>query len=86
MDETHDSHEKKEYTIIVNSRPKHWHEKVISFDLVVRLAYENPDPNQAFTVSYRNAEGKKKEGTMVEGEAVHIKDGTVFNVTPTNKS
>lgn len=92
MNETHGSHEdhgshgEKPYTIIVNSRPHEWHEKEISFDQVVRLAYPNPGPDQAFTVSYRNAEGPKKSGDLVEGQKVHVKDGTVFNVTSTNKS
>jgi len=86
MNETHDSNKKKSITIIVNSRPKEWFEKEISYDQVVRLAYENPGPDQAFTVSYRNAAGHPKVGDMVEGDVIHVKDGTVFNVTPTNKS
>ena len=43
------------------------------------------DPNTIFTVTYRRAQGNK-EGTLVEGETVKVKEGTIFNVTPTNKS
>jgi len=86
MSETHDTHEKRAFKIIVNSRPHEWHEKEISYDQVIRLAFPNPGPDQAFTVSYRNAEGSKKSGDLVEGQSVHVRDGTIFNVTPTNKS
>jgi hypothetical protein len=76
-------------TIVVNGRPKPWTEKHISFDQVVALAYDgNPPtgPDWEFTVSYRKGEDKKKEGTLVQGESVPVKDGMVFNVVATNKS
>ena len=43
-------------------------------------------PNTIFTVTYRRGEGKKPEGTLVDGESVKVKDGMIFNVTATNKS
>jgi hypothetical protein len=80
--------EKHEKTIIVNSRTKQWAEKDISYEQVVKLAYDNPPsgPDCVFTVTYRKGDDKKKEGTMVAGDTVHVKDGMVFNVTATNKS
>ncbi|MFZ1898516.1 multiubiquitin domain-containing protein [Methanoregula sp.] len=86
--EKKNEHEKKDVTIVVNGRPKHWAEKEISYEQVVKLAFENPPPGSdvTYTVSYRKGEDKKKEGTMLEGDTVHVKDGMVFNVTATNKS
>jgi hypothetical protein len=81
--------QEKETTIIVNARPKVWTAKDISFEQVISLAYDgNPPggPDWVFTVTYRKGEDKKKEGTMVEGDSVHVKDGMVFNVTATNRS
>jgi hypothetical protein len=79
----------KTTTIIVNTRPKEWPAKEISFDQVVSLAYDgNPPsgPDWVFTVTYRKGVDSKKEGTMVEGDTLRIKDEMVFNVTATNKS
>jgi hypothetical protein len=81
--------EEKTVAIIVNTRPKQWTEKNISFDQVVSLAYDGNPPSGSdwiFTVTYRKGEDSKKEGTMVEGDTVRVKDGMVFNVTATNKS
>jgi hypothetical protein len=60
----------------------------LSFDQIVKLAFENPPsgPNIMFTVTYRNGPPKNPEGTLLEGQSVRIKDKMVFNVTPTDKS
>ena len=78
----------KEYTIIVNGREREWTEKEISFDQVVILAFGSisTDPNVIYTVTYNRGEGNKPDGTMVKGDAVTVKNGMVFNATPTNRS
>ena len=89
MDEEKMHHEKKEKTIIVNGHPKIWADKDISYTQVISLAYDGKPPSGpdvVFTVTYRKGEDRKKEGTMIEGDTVHVKDGMVFNVTATNKS
>jgi hypothetical protein len=75
-------------TIIVNAREKKWTEKGISFEQVVKLAFPTSPPgeNIVYTVTYRNGEGHKPEGTLTEGESVKVKDGMIFNVTATDKS
>lgn len=76
-------------TIYVNTRPKQWTERTITFDQVVSLAYDGNPPSGSdwiFTITYRKGEDSKKEGSMVEGDLVRVKDGMVFNVTPTNRS
>jgi len=84
-DDQHGHGGHKEVTIIVNGREKKVPKEEISFAEVVELANLPSDPNTIFTVTYRRAEGNK-EGTLVEGETVKVKEGTILNVTPTNKS
>lgn len=75
-------------TIIVNGKKKTVSKKDLSFAEVVALAFATPPTgeNIIFTVTYRNARGDKSEGTLNEGQTVKIKEGTIFNVTPTDKS
>ncbi len=78
----------KELTIIVNGKKKETVETSLSFDELVKLAFENPPygPNTLFTITYRNGPPKNPEGTLVAGHSVRIKKGMVFNVTATDKS
>ena len=77
-----------DFKIIVNGREKTVSSDVVTFDEVVHLAFDPLPTGQdlMFTVTYRHAAGDKPDGTLVEGQAVKIKDGTIFHVTPTNKS
>ena len=81
-------------TIVVNGR-----EKVIpsselssdgelSFEQVVRLAFDPPPsgPDIVFTVSYRNGAGRPQDGRLNAGKSVKIQDGTIFNVSFTDRS
>ena len=89
MSNSEDQGHVKEITIYVNSRPKEVPAReLLSFDEVVALAFPNPDknPNIVYTVTYRKGEGKKPQGTLVEGEFVKVKDGMIFDVTRTDKS
>lgn len=81
-------HAPKPVTIIVNARPKEFIGKEISFEQVVQLAFENPPfgENTVFTVTYKRGEGNKPEGSLVAGQSVRVKEGMIFNVTPTDKS
>jgi multiubiquitin len=75
-------------TVIVNGRPREVVQLLLSFDDIVRLAFDPvpTGPNVLLTVSFRNAADEKK-GTLVEGESIEVKEhGTVFNVTATDKS
>jgi hypothetical protein len=75
-------------TIIVNAEQKTVTSREASYSEVVALAYSTPpSPDTIFTVNYRNAEGPNKEGSLVYGQSVKVKEeGTIFNVVPTNKS
>lgn len=83
--EPHGHGDPKEVTVIVNGREKRVPKGDISFAAVVALSNLPGGSNTIFTVTYRRGEGNK-EGTLVEGEAVKVKEGMIFNVTATDKS
>ncbi|MBK7143583.1 MAG: multiubiquitin domain-containing protein [bacterium] len=77
----------KTVTIIVNGREKQYDGKRISFEQVVTLAFGTYEDNEniVYTVTYSKGEDKK-EGSMVKGDDVKVKDGMIFNVSRTDKS
>lgn len=79
----------KSVTIIVNARQKQTDEKRLTFEQIVSFAYDGNPPtgsNWEFTVDFSKGPDDKKEGSLLPGESVKIKDGMVFNVTATDKS
>jgi hypothetical protein len=77
-----------EFTIVINGQEKTVTTRELTFDEVVSLAYDGNLPvgdNWEFTVTFRKAHGNK-QGSLVEGQTVKVQDGTVFNVTGTDKS
>jgi hypothetical protein len=75
------------FKIVVNTKEKEVSETELTFDKVVELAQPLPSgPNYEYTVDYRKAAGEKHKGELMPGETVEIKDGTIFDVTPTDKS
>lgn len=89
MSETEKNDEKKTSdTIVVNGRSRGWDEKEITFEQVVAIAYPNPPegPDVDYTVSYRRGQGSKPVGTLKPNESVKVKDGMIFDVTPTDQS
>jgi ribosomal protein L13 len=77
-----------EFVIIVNAEEVTVVGHRLTFEEVVRFAVgadaENPD--KSFTVTYRKSAEAKHDGTLVEGQVVAIKAGTVFNVSSTTRS
>jgi hypothetical protein len=78
----------KELIHIVNGEEKRSKADKVSYEEIVAFAYPTPpSPNAKFTVTYRNAEAPNREGSLVAGQFVVVREkGTVFNVTPTVKS
>lgn len=79
----------KQVTVIVNGTPKRVTKSELTFEQVVELGFANPfsNPNIIYTVAYRRGHGHKPQGSMVQGgEPVKVKDGMIFDVTPTDKS
>jgi hypothetical protein len=77
-----------EIVIIVNARERKWDKKEISFDQVVKLAFDavSPNPDVVYTVKYSHGPEHNREGSLVKGHSVKVKWGMLFDVTQTNKS
>jgi hypothetical protein len=79
---------KKTVTIIVEGTPHEWPKGEIKYAEVVTLEF--PDypqhPEITYLVKYRNGHGNKPEGTLSLGGSVKVKDGMIFNVSPTGQS
>jgi len=72
----------------VNGQRKTVQCRTITYEVITQLAFPDKvsNPEVTFVVIYRKAK-QPKEGSLVEGSAVQIrKDGTIFNVTFTNRS
>lgn len=77
----------KTVTIIVNGQRKEVKKEKISFEELVVLAFGSMGGgNTIYTITYRKGEVPKHEGSLVAGESVKVKEGMIFNVTPTDKS
>jgi hypothetical protein len=74
-------------SVVINGRNVEVSEDELTFDRVVELSGLPTGPNIVFTITYRRGHGQKPEGSMVEdGEPVKVKDGMIFNVSPTDRS
>jgi hypothetical protein len=85
----HSAHPHKvEHLIIVNARRKTVMGHKISFEKVVLLTFPGgpPTPLTVYTVAYSNGPPPNREGMMVPGQSVRIKDEMVFDVTETSRS
>jgi hypothetical protein len=83
------SNEKKIVTIYVEATPHEWPKDEISYAEVVTLEF--PDyaqhPEITYSVKYERGQGNKPAGFLVlGGEPVKVKDGMIFNVSPTGQS
>lgn len=79
----------RDYTIYVNAELKTVHQRVLTFDEIVAIAFPNPQPGQdvRYTVSYKRAVKPKPQGRLKPGQSVTIrKHGTIFDVARTYKS
>ncbi len=78
----------KDFNIIVNGTYYSVPNDEVSFDQVVDIAY--PDggrgPLITYTVDFYDSAGRPPEGKLTEGQEAKVKDGTVFNVTRTDRS
>ncbi len=77
-----------DFEIIVNARPRIVHEEDVTFEQVVAFAFPGAHgPNIMFSVTYRHAASKPHAGELGAGGVVEVKkNGTIFNVTKTDKS
>ena len=80
--------ENKGFEIIVNARPHIVDHDEVTFDEIVDLAYPQGGRGAliSYTVLYYEGGGREPEGGLSENEKVKVKDGTVLNVTRTDRS
>lgn len=89
IEELEDAEHDKDIWVVVNGRRKEVHKPRLSFVEIVALAFPAAAPSDTiiYTVAYRNGgNDRHSEGTLVAGESMKIKDGTIFDVTATDKS
>ena len=79
---TEKEHE-KQYSIIVNGRPKKVPGPSIVFEEVVSLAFNPVPPNALFTVTWSHG---NEGGSLTAGKSVQLKNGMKFDVTETGQS
>ena len=87
-DEHFHSGKPKTYKIYVNGQEKVVTTKIVSYEQIVALAFPNPVTGQniRYTVGYEDGPHKNPSGSLMPGGKVHVKDGMIFDVTPTDKS
>ena len=87
-DEHFHSGEPRSIMIIVAGTPHEWSKPVITYTEVVTLfdpTYPQ-HPETTYSVTYTRGHGDKPEGILAPGASVKVKDGVVFNVSPTGQS
>ena len=75
----------KTYKIHVNGVEKTVDEEVLTFDQVVTLAFGQIDPNVIYSVTFSKAH-EPKEGELLPGQSVTIKNNTEFDIDDTGRS
>jgi len=71
-----------EFNIVVNGKAKRLEKQALTFLEVVKLAYLIPpaEGDIIYTVVFHNAEQEQRNGTLVAGQSVSIRNGTSFDV------
>jgi hypothetical protein len=87
-DEHFHSGKPKNYRIYVNGQEKVVTTKFVTYVEIVALAFPNPPtgPNVLYTVGYEDGPHQNPSGSLMPGGKVRVKDGMIFDVTPTDKS
>jgi hypothetical protein len=72
----------------VNGQQKIVTTKTVTYGEIVKLAFPNPitGPNIIYTVGYEDGPHQNPSGSLMPGGKVKVKDGMIFDVTPTDKS
>lgn len=79
---------RKEVTIIISGRPFEVEKKDISYEEVVDLRYDgNPPTGDGIVITVTYSKGHNgKEGTLVAGQSVKVKEGMAFVVVDSSQS
>lgn len=75
------------YEITINSRLHVLKDPIVTFELVIRLAFPDVhDPLIIYSMTYRFAASRPSAGDLSPGQSIQIKTGTQINVTPTGRA
>lgn len=76
----------KVYTVVINGRQREITDHHLTYQEAIKLAFPDDQPaaDTVYTVAYANPHGR--DGTLVEGQDVTVKNGMSFNVTKTSRS
>jgi len=80
-----EQHHEKTYRVVVNGVESSVDHDLLTYEDVVRLAFPSPDPNTIYSVSFEKAK-EPKEGELLPGQSVEIKQNTEFDVDDTGRS
>jgi hypothetical protein len=76
------------FTIIVNTEAKEVVKRRLTYEDVVKLAYERPPhgPNIVITIDFANGPPSNPSGVLRKGHSIRIKNGMEFDVSATDRS
>ncbi len=80
-----DKKHNKTFKVFVNGVEKTVDHEFLTYDEVVQLFIAEPVPNTIYAVSFEHAK-EPKEGDLVAGQRVKIKQNTKFDVDDTGRS
>lgn len=77
-----------EVNVVVNAKPKLVNSRSLSYRDLVELAFPgSPHPaNTVYTIDYDNGPHESPEGSVVDGQRVHVKEGMEFYVVVSDQS
>jgi len=76
------------FEIVINGELHVVRQHKLTFEDIVRLAFPDAVFNDdiVYTVTYKRGPEQNREGSLVVGESVVIKNGMIFNAKRTDKS
>lgn len=76
------------FEIVINGHETVVHQKQLSFEELVKLAYpgDAPSPNITYSITYRKVASVPHQGELGAGGSVQVQNGSVFNVGRTVQS
>ena len=80
--------ERRAFEIVINGEQHIVQQHRLTFEDVVRLAYADAIFNAdiIYTITFKRGPEQNREGTLVAGQSVSIKNGMIFNAKRTDKS
>ena len=81
--------EHRHFKIIINATEHTVHKQELSYQKIVDIAFpgSGTDSTTIYTITYEHsAQPHKPDGVLPKGGEIHIKNGTVFSVSPTGQS